>query len=78
MATTVSTESLPANTVAVFGTLGGATIAVTRDSSYQPTDGYAWVCLGCTSDDLLPGPKDLIIGQANAHAGTCRSKPLPA
>jgi hypothetical protein len=73
--TTKPAEQLPANTVAVFATLCGATVAVTKEAG--DSDFHAWVCLGCTEYGF-PRHKDYVIPDANTHAGTCRSMPLPA
>lgn len=71
------TEKLPEHTVAVFSTLGGATVALIQKPDPDHHRRGSWDCLGCGLDDMSGGSVAYARGKANEHAGTCRSKPLP-
>jgi hypothetical protein len=70
------TETLPKGTIAVFATLGGATVALIETPDPDRMRRGSWNCLGCGLDSIHTGIP-YARGKANEHAGTCRSKPLP-
>lgn len=71
------TTALPEGTVAVFHTLCGATVALTKltPTTYLRFD-HGWRCMGC-GDGIAPDTQSRARQGANTHAGTCRSAPLP-
>lgn len=71
------TEKLPENTVAVFATLGGATVALIEKPHPDHHQRGSWDCLGCGLDNMARGSVAYAREKANEHAGRCRSKPLP-
>lgn len=70
-------HALPADTVAIFGTLCGATVVLTRDPAVFAGPTHAWECLGC-GDTSGADSERLSRRAANSHAAACRSMPLPA
>lgn len=73
----MTTQSLPANTVAAFTTLCGATVVMTADPSSDERARHAWCCLGCGARARSKGVEFDARTAANDHASLCRSRPLP-
>jgi hypothetical protein len=78
-------NTLPEATVAAFGTLCGATVAMVEAGLLpggHPTQpdqpAFTWKCLGCSDGNSYPRDRGYTRQQANDHAGSCRSQPLPA
>lgn len=71
--------NLPPHTIAVFGTLGGTVVALTKDPEAfrTSTAAFAWVCLGCGSQSAYAHPRETARDSANGHADQCRSLPMP-
>ncbi|WP_354641086.1 hypothetical protein [Kitasatospora camelliae] len=70
---------LPANTAAVFLTLGAALVALyaTGGTTEYGRPTFHWVCLGCGDRSHYPDKRATVRGRANGHAGECRAIPLP-
>lgn len=70
---------LPVGTVAVFATLNGAVVALTKDAELfrTTTAAFAWQCLGCGDRIYSKRTEDYARNGANDHASKCRSLPMP-
>lgn len=68
---------LPENTVALFATLCGAIVVMTKSPEAEPAFVFNWSCLGCGDGSRNGNWEWHTIPAANAHAGLCRSVPLP-